>query len=79
VAVGLVLVVLLGLRAWSRFRRMNRFGRRALDRVSGLAADAGRLADRLDELSDRADHSWSPESRSGRPEIVTGSRKTTFR
>ena len=55
VALGLVLVVVFGVHAFSRFRRMNRFGRRAGDRVSRLAEDAGKLGERVDELAARSE------------------------
>jgi hypothetical protein len=54
-ALGLVLVVVFGLFAYGRFRRMNRFGARASGRVSVLAEQAGRLGERVDALSERAD------------------------
>lgn len=55
VALALVLVVVFGVHAWSRFRRMKNFGVRAGERVSRLADDAGALADRVDDLSERSE------------------------
>jgi hypothetical protein len=55
VAFGLVLVVLFGLHAFGRFRRMNRFGSRAGGRLSTLADQASALADRMDDLQERSE------------------------
>jgi hypothetical protein len=55
VALGLVLVVVFGVHAWSRFRRMKNFGVRAADRVSALADDAAALGDRVDTLAERSE------------------------
>ena len=52
---ALVLVVVFGVHAFSRFRRMNRFGRRAGGRLSELADKAGQLGERLDGLEERAE------------------------
>jgi hypothetical protein len=55
VALGLVLVALLGLHAYGRFRRMNRFGSRAGRRLATLAEEAGRLGERVDVLAERSE------------------------
>jgi hypothetical protein len=78
-ALGLVLILLLGLHAWSRFRRMTRFGRRAGERLSSLAADAGRLADRLDQLAEQADDLGMREPGRAVEEIRTGRDKASAR
>jgi hypothetical protein len=54
VGLALVAMVVFGVHAYSRFRRMNRFGSRAAGRLSGLADDAGRLGDRLDGLEEHS-------------------------
>lgn len=51
---AVVLVVVFAVHAYSRFRRMNRFGRRAGERVSGLAEQAGQLAERIDGLAEES-------------------------
>jgi hypothetical protein len=52
---AVVLVVVFGVHAYARFRRMNRFGRRGVERVSALADQAGRLGERIDGLADEAE------------------------
>jgi hypothetical protein len=55
VVLGVVLLVVFGVHAWSRFRRMKNFGFRAADRVSSLADDAAALGERVDTLAERSD------------------------
>jgi hypothetical protein len=55
VALGLVLMVLFGVHAYARFRRMGRFGSRASGRLSTLADQAGSLADRMDDVQQRSE------------------------
>jgi hypothetical protein len=55
VAFGLLVVVLFGIHAFARFRRMNRFGSRAAGRVTALADEAGRLGDRIDTLAEQSE------------------------
>jgi hypothetical protein len=54
VLLAIVLVVVFGVHSYSRFRRMNRFGRRAGERVSGLAERAGALGERIDSLAEES-------------------------
>ncbi len=55
VAVALVLVVVFCVHAYSRFRRMGRFGTRASGRLSALADQASSLADRMDDVQQRSE------------------------
>jgi hypothetical protein len=55
VGLGLVLMVVFGVHAYSRFRRMNRFGARFGSRMTILAEQAGALGERVDELSEQVD------------------------
>lgn len=55
VAFGLVVMIVFGVHAYSRFRRMNNFGRRAGERLSGLADQAGALSERVDDLTERSE------------------------
>jgi hypothetical protein len=55
VALGLVLMVVFGVHAYSRFRRMGRFGTRASGRLSTLADQASSLADRMDDVQERSE------------------------
>lgn len=55
VALGLVLMVVFGVHAYGRFRRMNRFGSRAGVRLSTLADQASALADRLEDVQERSE------------------------
>jgi hypothetical protein len=55
VALGLVLMIVFGVHAYSRFRRMNRFGSRFGSRMTALAEQAGALGDRVDELTEQVD------------------------
>jgi hypothetical protein len=55
IGLALVLIVVFGVHAFGRFRRMNRFGRRAGGRLSELADKAGQLGERVDGLDERAE------------------------
>src|SRR3954470_20616018 len=55
VGVGLVLMIVFGVHAYSRFRRMNRFGARFGQRMTTLAEQAGALGERVDTLSEQVD------------------------
>ena len=55
VALGLVLMLVFGVHAYSRFRRMNRFGTRFGQRMSTLSEQAGALGERVDTLSEQVD------------------------
>lgn len=55
VALALVLLVVVAVHAWARFRRMNRFGRRAGERVSTLAGQAAQLGERIDGLAEQTE------------------------
>jgi hypothetical protein len=52
VALGLVLLVIVGLSVWRRWKKLSRAGGRFSDRVARLGEAAGLLADGLQE-SDR--------------------------
>jgi hypothetical protein len=55
IGLALVLVVVFGVHAYTRFRRMSRFGSRAGGRLSALADSAGQLGERVDGLDERAE------------------------
>jgi hypothetical protein len=55
IGLALVLMVVFGVHAYGRFRRMSRFGSRAGGRLSELADQAGQLGERVDGLDERAE------------------------
>ncbi len=55
IGLGLVLLIVFGVHAYGRFRRMNRFGARFGSRMTTLAEQAGALGERMDTLSEQVE------------------------